>query len=516
MAEGERYVALPGSERPPPPGARRIGPADPTERVEVSVYLRPRSAPTPRSGQRMSRQDYAARHGARPEDLAVVERFARENSLEVVASDPGRRQVTLAGSVAAMSRAFQVELHRYESTEGVYRGRTGHVRVPAGLEGMVEAVLGLDDRPQASPRFVTGDGLVGPRAAVPRSFTPPEIARLYDFPTAGDGSGQCVGIIELGGGYRDADLAAYFTSLGITGPSVSSVSVDGAVNAPTGDPKSADGEVALDIEVVGAVAPGARIAVYFAPNSARGFVDAVTAATFDTVNQPSVISISWGNAEANWTAQAIQAMDQAFQAAATVGVAVCCASGDDGSRDGVDDGRAHADFPASSPSVLGCGGTRLLEADGAIDAETVWNNTIGATGGGVSDVFDLPPWQAGSGVPPSVNPGGRIGRGVPDVAGNADPETGYRVLVDGQNLVFGGTSAVAPLWAGLLALVNQQLAEPVGYLNPLLYQQLIGQADVVGDVTSGGNGGYQARSGWDPCTGLGTPRGEGLLAALIY
>jgi kumamolisin len=464
----------------------------------------------------MSRQDYAARYGARPEDLAVVEEFARENGLEVVARDPARRQVILSGSAAAMSRAFQVELHRYESTDAVYRGRTGPVRVPAELEGVVEAVLGLDDRPQASPRFVAREGLAGPRVAAPRSFTPREIARLYHFPTAGDGAGQCVGIIELGGGYRDADLAAYFASLGITAPIVSSVSVDGAVNAPTGDPTSADGEVALDIEVVGAVAPGARIAVYFAPNSDRGFVDAVTAATFDTVNRPSVISISWGNAEVNWTAQGIQTMDQAFQAAATVGVTVCCASGDDGSRDRVDDSRAHADFPASSPSVLGCGGTRLLEANGAIDGETVWNNASGATGGGISDVFDLPPWQAGSGVPPSVNPDGRIGRGVPDVAGDADPETGYRVLVDGQNLVFGGTSAVAPLWAGLLALVNEQLVEPVGYLNPLLYQQLIGQADVVGDVTSGGNGGYQAGSGWDACTGLGTPRGEGLLAALIY
>src|SRR5262249_22287856 len=220
--------------------------------------------------------------------------------------------------------------------------------------------------------------------AAPQSFTPPEVARLYDFPTAGDGSGQCIGIIELGGGYRDAEVAAYFARLGFAAPTVTSVSVDNAANAPVGDPNSADGEVLLDIEVAGAVAPGARIAVYFAPNSDRGFVDAITAAVFDTVNRPSVLSISWGMAEANWTPQAIQAMDQAFQSAAAVGMTVCCASGDDGSRDQVNDGRAHVDFPASSPHVLGCGGTQLLESGGAIDSEVAWNDGSNAAGGGHS------------------------------------------------------------------------------------------------------------------------------------
>jgi kumamolisin len=517
VALGKQYVPLPGSERQQLPGAVRVGPADPDERIEVSLYLRSLSPPAPRPRHTLSRSDFAAKHGARSGDLAAVEAFAYDNGLQVADSDPARRRVVLAGTVAAMSRAFDVELHRYEAAGAAYRGRTGHVRVPAELAGIVEAVLGLDDRPQARPHFVNRETLTGLPAAAPRSFTPREIAGLYDFPvTAGDGSGQCIGIIEFGGGYRDAEVAAYFASLGLDGPAVTSVSVDNAVNAPVGDPNSADGEVLLDIEVAGAVAPGARIVVYFAPNTDRGWADAVTAATFDTVNRPSVLSISWGSAEINWTHQAIQAIDQAFQAAAAVGVTVCCASGDDGSRDRVDDGRAHVDFPASSPHVLGCGGTRLLEARGAIDSETTWNDASGATGGGISDVFALPGFQAASGVPASVNPGGRTGRGVPDVAGDADLTTGYQVLVDGQNLVFGGTSAVAPLWAGLLALLNEQLAEPVGYLNPLLYEQIVNEADATGDVTGGGNGAYQAGSGWDACTGLGTPRGENLLAALIY
>jgi len=269
----------------------------------------------------------------------------------------------------------------------------------------------------------------------------------------------------------------------------------------------------LDIEVAGAMSPGARIVVYFAPNTDRGFLDAITRAVHDQRYQPSVISISWGAPESGWTAQAMQAFDQAFQDAAALGVTVCCASGDNGSGDGVGDGKAHVDFPAASPDALACGGTRLDAGGGAIRSETVWNDGAngGSTGGGVSDTFALPPWQQHAGVPHSANPGGHVGRGVPDVAGDADPATGYRILVDGQQAVFGGTSAVAPLWAALIARLNQQLGTPVGHLNPLLYGSLVGACR---DITSGNNGAYQARAGWDACTGWGSPNGARLLTAL--
>jgi kumamolisin len=271
----------------------------------------------------------------------------------------------------------------------------------------------------------------------------------------------------------------------------------------------------LDIQIVGAVAPGAHLVVYFAPNMDQGFLDAITKATHDTSNAPSIISISWGGPESTWTNQTIQLMDQAFQTAGTLGVTVCCAAGDHGAHDGVTtDSLAHVDFPASSPNALACGGTRLESANGAVTSETVWNNGNGwAGGGGVSDVFDVPAWQAAAHVPPSINANHRIGRGVPDVAANADPQTGYQVLVDGQALTVGGTSAVAPLWAGLLALINQQLGKPVGFLNPLLYQQ-INQAQVFRDIVSGNNDGYAAAPGWDACTGWGAADGAKLLAAL--
>ena len=271
----------------------------------------------------------------------------------------------------------------------------------------------------------------------------------------------------------------------------------------------------LDIEVAAAVAPKAKIAVYFAPNTTQGFLDAITTAVHDTTNKPSVISISWGRPENELDRPGDDRIDQAFQTAAALGVTVCVASGDNGSADGAGDGKQHVDFPASSPFALGCGGTKLVGSGTTITSEIVWNEnpTSSATGGGVSDFFAVPKYQAGAGVPVSKNPGGRKGRGVPDVAGDADPTTGYAVRVDGQDFVIGGTSAVAPLWAGMIALMNQRLGHRVGYLNPLLYGSVVG-TNSFRDITSGNNGAYTAKAGWDPCTGWGTPVGTKLLNAL--
>jgi kumamolisin len=336
------------------------------------------------------------------------------------------------------------------------------------------------------------------------------VAQLYQFPLDVDGTGEAIGILELGGGYKPADLKNYFASLGIKQPAVTAVLVDKGKNAPT-TPNSADGEVLLDIEVAGSVAPGAKIAVYFAPNTSQGFQDALTAAIHDTTHKPSVISISWGGPESTWTAQAMTAFDSAAQDASALGVTICVASGDNGSSDGVAGGGNHVDFPASSPHVLGCGGTSLQSANGAITSETVWNDGAkgGAGGGGFSNQFPLPAWQASAKVtPPS---GG--GRGVPDVSGDADPETGYNVLVDGKSLVIGGTSAVAPLWSGLIALLNQKLGKPLGFLQPVLYG-LPATAGAFHDIVSGSNGAFSAGPGWDAASGLGSPSGEKLLQAL--
>ena len=509
-------VTLKGSERQPLPGSRIVAPAPQEERFEVTVLIRRRrqqelhehiaALGAGRHVTPLTREEFAQRHGADGADLTAVANFAVAHGLAVVQSHAARRTVILSGTVAQFSQAFSVQLHHCHYDGGSYRGRSGNIQLPTELADIVVAVLGLDNRPQALAHF-----RVHPNAAAATSFSPPQVAALYGFP-AGTGEGQCVGIIELGGGFKPADLQTYFSGLGVGSPSVLAVSVDNANNTPTGDANGPDGEVMLDIEVVGSIAPAAKVAVYFAPNTDAGFLDAITSAVHDTTNKPHVISISWGGPESSWTAQAMTSMDDAFQAAAAMGVTVCVASGDNGSSDGVTDGADHVDFPASSPFVLACGGTTLAGAGSTIKSESVWNDGAngGASGGGVSTQFAKPSWQANL----SVNEGGAVTalamRGVPDVAGDADPQTGYNVRVDGENLVIGGTSAVAPLWAALVARLNQAQGKPLGFLNPTLYQTPQGFRDII----EGNNGDFAATSGWDACTGMGSPQGAGLAKAL--
>jgi kumamolisin len=492
--------------------ARVMGPADPDERLEVSVLVRRRAEPQMRArlagimsgaAAHLSRGEFAREHGADPADFAKVRVYAEAQGLAVLQAHAARRTVILSGTVAQFAQAFAVKLEQWRHAGGTYRGRTGAVLLPAELDGIVEAVLGLDNRPQAKTHF-----RIRPAAAAAVSFTPPEVAALYGYP-AGSGAGQCVALIELGGGFKPADLDQYFSGLGLTTPTVKAVSVDHAANAPSGSADGPDGEVMLDIEVVGAIAPLAEIAVYFAPNTDAGFLDAISTAIHDATNKPSVISISWGGPESSWTAQAMTAMDAAFQAAATLGITVCVASGDNGSGDGVSDGADHVDFPASSPFALACGGTRLGATASAIASETVWDDGAegGASGGGVSTFFALPAWQ--SGISARMVKGTTVPlrmRGVPDVAGDADPASGYMVRIDGADTVIGGTSAVAPLWAALIARINQINGNAAGYLNPRLYAHPQG----LRDITQGSNGDFAAAAGWDACTGLGSPDGRNL------
>jgi kumamolisin len=352
-------------------------------------------------------------------------------------------------------------------------------------------------------------------------FTAAQLAGLYDFPPRFDGRGQCVGIIELGGGWVHDDISAYMSGLGLVVPKITTVSVDGATNAPGAN---ADTDVAMNIEIIAAAAPGADIAVYFAPNTDQGFINAIRAVASDTVNNPSVLCITWGAAESGWSDRTINEMNAALKEAASHGITVCCWTGGNGPTDGVTDGRAHVDFPASSPYVLACGGTTITANLNAnlIETETVWNGLkygLGATGGGFSDRFPAPDWQQALFADASASGELPRGRGVPDVAINAAPHSGCSIVVNGHTMVVGGAAGTA-LWAALIARLNQGLGERVGWLNPVLYRSL-GPAGVLRDVTEGSTKsedqaglGHDARVGWDPCTGWGTPNGQRLLEAL--
>jgi kumamolisin len=544
---GESFVLLPGSQRAPLPAVEDAGPVDGTQQAEVTLITR-RRAELPRDlvdgPATLTREQLAERHGTDPADLETIRTVLAAHGLRVTHADTGARRIKVAGPLAALAETFGADLRMVRSAHPassqrpvVHRYREGSLRVPAELGGIVLAVLGLDDRPQARPQFrrppsaasraaAGGTGTGTPAGAAPAapaappvSYTPLQVATFYRFPAGTDGTGQTIAIIELGGGFTASDLDTYFAGLNLPVPTVTVASVDAATNQPGHDPNSDDGEVLLDIEVAGAAAPGAAQVVYFAPNTDQGFVDAVTTAVHASPT-PTVISISWGQSEDSWTAQARSAMDAAIADGAALGVTVTAAAGDNGSSDGQSDGASHADFPASSPHVLACGGTSLHgdATAGVISSETVWNDGPGhgATGGGVSDAFGVPFWQASAGVPARAGAAGGAGRGVPDVAGCADPATGYQVVVDGQHMVVGGTSAVAPLWAALICRLAQATNKPFGLMQPLLYAGArVGQSPAgFRDITSGSNGAYTAGPGWDACTGLGSPDGTALLSVL--
>jgi kumamolisin len=482
------------------PNAKRVRDVDGSGRVRLTVVLKPHAMPT-KFGPPISRAEYATRHAT---PAAIIERltaYAQSHGLHVDSADAGHHLVKLSGTYDQARIAFAPEnLAVYGTPDKEFVSRHGHLLLPADLAPDVVAVLGFDQRPIARPYFRIRP-LAAPSAV---SYDPTAIARRYQFPTNLTGTGQTIALIELGGGYDDSDMASYFRSKGVnrTG-TLEAVSMDGVSNAP-GDPSGADGEVQLDIEVAGSVAPGANIVAYFSSNQGRGFLDAVAAAVHDSQRSPSIISISWGGPESGWAAQDIDALNQAFQAAATLGITVCCASGDSGAVDGSADGALTVDFPASSPYVLGCGGTRLPPQG----AETAWNDGASgaASGGGYSAHFPRPDWQTGTGQALQA----QTGRGVPDVAGDADPATGYNVTVDGQATVVGGTSAVPPLWAALIALSNQSVGRNAGFVNPVLYAN----PAALTDITQGSNNGYRAGVGWDPVTGLGSPVGTTIVELL--
>ncbi len=533
------FVPLRGTERSLLPNSRPAGPVDPKEIASVTVRVRSKGDPaalaakvyelanTPLAKrQYLSYDELEDQHGADGADLDAIEQYAQTHNLTVVHRSSAERSIVLRGALGDLQSAFHADIQMYHHANGTYRGRRGLIQVPQDLEKIITGVVGFDTRPKhrSSTRTKIA-ALSGPGGAngVPST----SFATRYNFPAnAGninlDGAGQTIAIIELGGGFRNSDLQAYFQEIGAPVPNVTSISVDHAGNDPT-TADSADGEVMLDIEVAGAVVPSANIAVYFAPNNGdQGFLNAISAAVHDSQRKPSVISISWGSPEDFIDAQSISSFHDLFAAAGALGVTICVASGDHGTAD-LDashwDQKIHVDHPSSDDLVLSCGGTQVDDASGK---DVAWNdgtpfnvNSGGgggwASGGGISEIFPVPAYQANSNLPVSLDSGG-LGRGVPDISMSA---TNYYTRVDTLEGPSGGTSAVAPLMAALVAKLNQAKQKNVGFLNPFLYANAAKGA--VRDVTSGTNEilytvkGYAAGPGWDACTGLGTPDGTVIL-----
>lgn len=505
-----KFVPFPESHHDAPEGLADAGLVPDTEAIEVSLYLKPRqmgdavaASDDPRQAMREARREL------HQPDIEAIRHFAAAHRLHVVEEDAARRLVRLSGTAAAMHEAFKVKLRHHKRAGSSFRYYTGALQLPEDIAPIVESVLGLDTRPVARRKIIIRDA-----ASTSPSYLPNQIGALYGIPTDHTGSGECIAIIELGGGYVDSDTAQAFAAMGLQPPVVVAVGIDGGSDQPAPD-TGANGEVALDIQVAGGIAPGAKLAVYFTANSEAGFADAITKAAADVTNEPSVMSISWGAPESAYSTQARNTMNSALRDAGMAGVTVAVAAGDNLATDGQFDGQAHVDFPASSPYALGCGGTTIHVSGGQISGETVWNNGSSGTGGGISALFPVPSYQSGIALPSSAN-GTGPGRGVPDVAGDADPASGYQVVLNGQTIVAGGTSAVAPLWAGFIALANQAAGKAHGFINPLLYANASGFREITSgnNRPAGSNIGYDAGPNWNACTGLGVMIGGELLATL--
>jgi kumamolisin len=519
-----------GGSRPGHRTIRRLTDAELHADAGVTLMLRERrsgpttaqslawlqSLPDP-SARHLDLAQLTARHGFDTTDRDRVVRWATAAGLQVTGEDPATRRLMVRGRVEQLSRVFEVDLERFgwtrpDGSTVEYRGHRGPARLPAHLDGIVEGVFGLDDRPIARSHV---RGLDDGRSAV-FAYDPPQLAELYDFPrlpNGGEGVELVAGMIELGGVVHPFDLAASFARLGLPAPDITNVWLDGAT--PAGDPNGADVEVALDYQVIGAMvlamAPKAHLTIvsYNAPNSERGFIDAAATAAGDAIRHPGAVSISWGSPEDHWSPQGMRGLDSAFATGALHGVTFSAAAGDAGSTNDEIDGYQHPEFPASSPHAWACGGTTLLAARGRIRTETVWNELArgaGAAGSGVSTVFPVPAYQAALGIRPRSADGGSLGRGLPDGSGNADPLTGWNVVALRRLRSTGGTSAVAPMYTALWTLVSAQLGHRIGLPHPTLYAK---RGRGFNDVTSGDTGGpYRAGRGWDLASGWGSPDGR--------
>jgi kumamolisin len=563
-----------------------IGPADPKERLEVTIKLRRKSEeglPTLDqfiAGKRavgVTRQILSERYGARQEDATAVQQWAVQQGLSVSHVDLGRRQMHLVGSADAMARAFDVRLLMYTHARTGTRFRCPEkdIHIPEKFEKIITGVFGLNDMPVAVRHGVRvarkALASTNPQQQFPGTFYPNQAAKLYNFPPT-QGNGQRVAVLEFGGGFAPKVLDDYFTkNIGLkTAPTVNAIFV---LNTTMQLNDGATGEVYLDVEVIGSMAPQATIDVYFAPWTGEGYLNAVDQAIHN--DDYAAISVSYGLDEdirgsasmPGWP-MLNQHIDEGFRDATAIGVPLFISSGDQGSSSmsGQLSGEeitlysptAHAAYPASSPYATACGGTMLYAESGAISKEIVWNELGdlqqgkfyygGATGGGVSDRYPAPSYQINAGVSlPSVNSPPAKGRCIPDVAGNAGMTTGYLVSQPpGSSMPIapvGGTSAAAPMWAALMACVRESLSKtfndkiPVFFFNDFVYangksgafRDIVGgrkvtydpnQGPIPGAFTAAGNNrsseanGYYSNEGFDLCTGWGSPNGIVLLEQL--
>jgi kumamolisin len=530
-----------------PKGASNVGWLDPDRRIDFTIVLSPKtplpsihaadSAHPSRRPAYLTHADLRHSHGSHSGAVELIQSFAHKFKLQLIEQVGHGRGVQLSGRAADISRAFNTRLEEFELDGHTFFFPVRPLNAPAEWKGVVEAVLGLHNSRQSWPR--RHSAVIG-HATSARLH---DLARAYAFPAALNGTGQTIGLIEFGGGFNPQDIEQFCKRVGVPTPRITVVGISGGASRPASrraihqfldvvdgsltlaakaersDPFLAaqcTAEVTMDIEIIAALASAARIVVYFAPVDGQGLYRAVNYAVHDEVHRPDVLSVSWSVPEHSLSHSEVQAIEGVLHEAAHLGITVCASSGDAGALNGSADGTPSVNYPASSPHCLACGGTSGKIDPAGISQEVVWNATHygikGASGGGISEHFHMPAWQKDANVP--AGPEGRSGRGVPDVAGLADPRYGCELLIAGRPFASAGTSAVAPMWAALIARMNQALGHRCGHLHPHIYRLGKERRPALRPVIKGDNGLYRAGKGWNACTGYGTPRGDELLAHL--
>lgn len=534
------HVLLPGSKRGKDPDATRVGDVDPKEKIVVTVGLAGPKLPSADEyvGQTLTPAELAEKFGAKQEDADKVAKSLAKFGLKVEEVSLETRSMTVSGTAKQMEAAFKPGLAIMRSArDGEYRGRQGALQIPAELKGIVTGVFGLDERRMAHRK--SSAPMSASHASTLSPLAPADLEQRYNFPP-GDGAGQSIVIAEFGGGYFSDDVATYCNKFQRPVPNVQAVPIDApaytlqeTLALPPQQRRDVLGdsvEVMMDVEIIAGLCPRSSIFVYFSTFDQRGWVDLLNRVI---TAKPVALSCSWGLAEddPSWSANAVAAIDDRLNAARLLGITTCVSSGDDGSGDQVDDGKAHIDFPSSSPNALGVGGTMLKKSGSNVSEVTWWESPGhrtqdggGSTGGGVSTVFPRPAWQ--NVKVKSLNAGSIDGRVAPDIAALSGPPF-YDLIFVGKDAPNGGTSASAPLWAALIARVNAKLpaAKQQRFLTPLLYQnggggQPVGKSSSR-DITIGNNTsnpdpgkGYKAGLGFDAVTGWGVPDGVKLLNSL--
>ncbi|MFG3051101.1 protease pro-enzyme activation domain-containing protein [Kitasatospora sp. NPDC048239] len=519
-------VSLPNTVTPAVARSEKKGDVPASQQLSVAVSLKLRDTAeldrflaavatpgTPEYGRYLTPQQFTERFGPTKAAVEQVKSYLTAQGLAVSGVSDNRQVVNAQGTAEQIAKAFGTHESAYldPQQQRTFFANDAAASVPADLAEVVQGVSGLNNHTVRTTRNVKpGTAPAAAPNAAPSGFGPTQYDGAYNLDRTGaDGTGVTVALWEFDG-YSSANLRTYDSQYGLTGPAVSTVSVDGAnYDSKPGD---GQGEVELDSEIVRGVAPKATQLVYEAPNSDQGEIDMAAKIVAD--NRVSVISISWGSCEPDTTASSMTAVDNSFKQAAAQGISIFSASGDDGSRDCTrstsGSGVKAVDFPASSPHQTGVGGTNLKVSGSAYSSESAWSTA----GGGVSTVFAKPAWQTGTGITGTM-------RTVPDVSSNADPASGFAIYTAGGWQVYGGTSAAAPLWSGYAAQFNQKAkaaGQPVlGEASPKLYAVANGSgyAAAFHDVTTGKNQDFSTKAGYDQVTGWGSPIADALNTALL-